>query len=150
VIWCLVADRVFTARSDAAEEGLIVTVEDGVIARVDRTEPPEGARILRLRGTTLLPGLIDSHTHVSIVPSRGNQIEQMKLPVVEQLATARVNVQSDLLSNVTTMRIMGQEMDVDFLLRDEILDGRTLGPDLICAGVQIAKKGAWSCHGGRE
>ena len=65
---------------------------------------------MRLPGTTLLPGLIDAHTHVSIVPSRGNQIEQMKLPVVEQLGTARVNVQSDLLSGVTTMRIMGQEL----------------------------------------
>ena len=137
----LLPDRVFTARSDAAEEGLIVTVEDGVIVRLDRHLPADGANILRLPGTTLLPGLIDAHTHVSIVPSRGNQIEQMKLPVVEQLATARVNVQSDLLSGVTTMRIMGQEMDVDFLLRDEILAGRTLGPDLVCAGVQIAKKG---------
>jgi imidazolonepropionase-like amidohydrolase len=137
----LLPDRVFTARSDAAEEGLVVTVADGFISRVDRGEPPEGATILRLPGTTLLPGLIDAHTHVSIVPSRGNQIEQMKLPVVEQLATARVNVQADLLSGVTTLRVMGQELDVDFLLRDEILAGRTLGPDLICAGVQIAKTG---------
>lgn len=141
MIWHLVADRVFTARSDAAEDGLVVTVEDGVIVGVDRHLPADGASVLRLSGTTLLPGLIDAHTHVSIVPSRGNQIEQMKLPAVEQLATARVSVLSDLLSGVTTMRIMGQEMDVDFLLRDEILAGRTLGPDLVCAGVQIAKRG---------
>src|SRR4029079_2240241 len=108
---------------------------------VDSTAPADGTPVLRLPGTTLLPGLVDAPTHVSIVPSRGNQIEQMKLPAVEQLATARVNVQADLLSGVTTMRIMGQEMGVDFLLRDEIVAGRTLGPDLICAGVQIAKKG---------
>jgi imidazolonepropionase-like amidohydrolase len=136
----IAADRVFTARSDDAELAVIV-VDDGVIVHVDRTAPADGTPLLRLPGATLLPGLIDAHTHVSIVPSRGNQIEQMKLPVVEQLATARVNVQADLLSGVTTMRIMGQEMDVDFLLRDEILGGHTLGPDLICAGVQVAKKG---------
>jgi imidazolonepropionase-like amidohydrolase len=136
----IAADRVFTARSDKPEPAVVV-VDTGVIVAVDSTAPADGTPVLRLPGTTLLPGLVDAHTHVSIVPSRGNQIEQMKLPAVEQLATARVNVQADLLSGVTTMRIMGQEMGVDFLLRDEIVAGRTLGPDLICAGVQIAKKG---------
>jgi len=136
----IAADRVFTARSDKPEPAVVV-VDTGVIVALDSTAPADGTPVLRLPGTTLLPGLVDAHTHVSIVPSRGNQIEQMKLPAVEQLATARVNVQADLLSGVTTMRIMGQEMGVDFLLRDEIVAGRTLGPDLICAGVQIAKKG---------
>ena len=154
----IVADRVFTGRSDEADRAVVV-VEGGVIVAVDfadsrssadsadyadelnRDRLRDGTPILRLAGATLLPGLIDAHTHVSIAPSRGNQIEQMKLPVAEQLATARVNVQADLLAGVTTLRIMGQELDVDFLLRDEIDDGRTLGPDLLCAGVQIAKRG---------
>jgi imidazolonepropionase-like amidohydrolase len=136
----IAADRVFTARSDAADR-LVVIVDDGVIAGVERTAPSDGTPLLTLRGATLLPGLIDAHTHVSIVPSRGNQIEQMKLPAAEQLAAARVNVQSDLLSGVTTLRVMGQELDVDFLLRDEIAGGRTLGPELVCAGVQLAKHG---------
>jgi imidazolonepropionase-like amidohydrolase len=136
----LAADRVFTARADEAESG-VVLIDEGLIVGVAKATPSDRTPVLRLPGATLLPGLIDAHTHVSIVPSRGNQIEQMKLPAVEQLATARVNVQADLLSGVTTMRIMGQEMDVDFLLRDEIAAGRTFGPDLICAGVQIAKKG---------
>ena len=105
--------------------------------------PPRHAacRCIELRGATLLPGLIDAHTHVSIMPSRGNQIEQMKQPAAEQLATARSNVLTDLLSGVTTLRVMGQELDVDFLLRDEIADRETMGPELVCAGVQLAKPG---------
>jgi imidazolonepropionase-like amidohydrolase len=137
----LVADRVFTAQSDEADTAVVV-IDDGVIVEVAQTPLEDGTPALRLPGTTLLPGLIDAHTHVSIVASRGNQIEQMKLPVVEQLAIARVNVLADLLAGVTTLRVMGQELDVDFLLRDEIRAGRTLGPDLVCAGVQIAKRGA--------
>jgi len=39
------------------------------------------------------------------------------------------------------MRVMGQELDVDFLLKAEIDGGRTPGPALVCAGVQIAKEG---------
>ncbi len=136
----LVADRVFTAQSDEADT-LVVVIADGVIVGVEPTLPEDGTPVLRLPGATLLPGLIDAHTHVSIVPSRGNQIEQMKLPLVQQLAAARVNVLADLLSGVTTLRVMGQELDVDFLLRDEIRTGQTLGPDLMCAGVQLAKRG---------
>jgi imidazolonepropionase-like amidohydrolase len=135
----LAADRVFTARSDAAEFGVVV-IDGGRIVGVE-SAAPRGVPLIELRGATLLPGLIDAHTHLSIMPSRGNQIEQMKQPVAEQLATARGNVFTDLLSGVTTLRVMGQEMDVDFLLRDEIARGATMGPELVCAGVQLAKPG---------
>jgi imidazolonepropionase-like amidohydrolase len=37
---------------------------------------------------------------------------------------------------------MGQELDVDFIIRDEVAASRTLGPDLLCSGVQLAKHGA--------
>jgi imidazolonepropionase-like amidohydrolase len=136
----LVADRLFTARSDSTESGVVIVDGDridGIVLAV----PEDGTPVLRLPGTTLLPGLIDAHTHVSIVPSRGNQIEQLKLSAEEQLATARANVLADLFAGVTTLRVMGQERDVDFRLRDEIALGETLGPDLVCAGVQLAKAG---------
>lgn len=135
----IVADRVFTARSDRAASGAVVIEGERIVDIAP--SPPASAEIIELPGTTVLPGFIDAHTHVSIVPSRGNQIQQLKLPVAEQLATARSNVLADLLSGVTTMRIMGQELDVDFLLRDEIARGETVGPELVCAGVQLAKPG---------
>jgi imidazolonepropionase-like amidohydrolase len=137
----LVPDRIFTGLSDAVEQGAVV-VEDGRIAAIEPVPPAGDVPVLRLPGTTLLPGLIDSHSHVSIVPSRGNQIDQMRLPADEQLATARSSVLADLMAGVTSLRVMGQERGVDFRLRDEINDGATLGPDLACAGVQVAKRGA--------
>lgn len=135
------ADRIFTGLGNAAEPG-VVLVEDDRIAAILPSAPTDGTPVRRLTGATLLPGLIDSHTHVSIVPSRGDQLGQMRLPADIQLATARCLVLSDLLSGVTTLRVMGQELDVDFLLRGEIAAGATLGPDLICAGVQVTKDGA--------
>lgn len=136
----LAADRVFTARSDSTEAAVVI-VERGRIVRVETRPPDDGTPILRLPGATLLPGLIDAHTHVSILPSRGHQIGQMKASVGEQLGVGRANVLADLLSGVTTARIMGQERDIDFLIRDEIARGETLGPELVCAGVQLAKRG---------
>lgn len=39
------------------------------------------------------------------------------------------------------MRVMGEEGGLDFLIRDEIARGALAGPDLVCAGVQIAREG---------
>ena len=138
MLTALLADRLFAGDGDAVRPGCVV-VENGVIRSVGDAAPPAGSRVIALKDATLLPGLIDAHTHVSIMPSLGNQIEQFKLPADVQLASARSNVLADLLSGVTTLRIMGQEFDVDFRLRDEIEQGRTIGPRLLCAGVQLAK-----------
>jgi imidazolonepropionase-like amidohydrolase len=135
------SDRIFTALSDETEEGVVI-VEDGQIAAILPTAPSDGTPILRLPGTTLLPGFVDAHSHLSIVPSRGDQIGQMRLPVEIQLATARSNILADLLSGVTTLRSMAQELDVDFLVHREVASGATLGPDVVCSGVQLAKAGA--------
>lgn len=143
MVLALAADRVFTADpadGDRAAPGCVVV--DGGVIRDVRREPPPGVQVVRLEGATLLPGLVDAHTHVSIVPSLGNQIDQFKLPVEVQLATARASLLLDVYSGVTTMRIMGQELGVDFQVRDEVEAGRAVGPSLLCAGVQIAKAGS--------
>jgi imidazolonepropionase-like amidohydrolase len=134
----LLPDAIFTGVSDTLERGALVIENDRIVSVA--TSAPSDALQIRLPGATLLPGLIDAHTHVSIVPSRGNQIEQMRAPIAEQMATARTNVLADLLSGVTTIRVMGQEWGVDFKLKAEIAAGDSLGPDLVCAGVQLAKR----------
>ena len=137
----LAPDGIFTGLSDALEGGIVVLRGDRIV-HVGSPRPGDLRTATRLAGTTLLPGLIDAHTHVSIIPSRGDQLAQMRLPLDVQLATARSHVLQDLLSGVTTMRVMGQEFGVDFTVRDEIEAGLTLGPDLVCAGVQLAAPGA--------
>ncbi len=137
----IACDRIFTSLANGTECGVVV-VEDDRIAQIVPSVPSDGTPVLRLPGTTLLPGLIDAHSHLSIVPSRGDQIGQMRLPLEVQLATARSNILADLLSGVTTLRSMAQELDVDFVVREEVTAGRTLGPDLVCSGVQLAKEGA--------
>ena len=136
----LIPDRIFTGLTDTAAPGAVV-IDDQRIVHVGAPRPGGVDTVLRLPGTTLMPGLIDAHTHVSVVPSRGDQLGQLRLPADLQLSTARTNVVADLLSGVTTLRVMGQEHAVDFTVRDEITSGQSLGPDLVCAGVQLAKSG---------
>jgi imidazolonepropionase-like amidohydrolase len=135
----LVPDGIFTGLSDTLQAAVVV-VEGERITSIEGGVPPQITNVIRLPGVTLLPGLIDAHTHVSILPCRGSQIDQMRVPLAEQLSIARSNVLADLLSGVTTMRVMGQEFGVDFAVKAEIAAGDTLGPDLVCAGVQLAKE----------
>jgi len=137
----LAPERLFTALGDGVEHGFVL-VGDGKIEAVVESLDGRDVPVIRLPGTTLMPGLIDAHTHVSVLPSRGDQLGQMRARADEQLAAARPLVLLDLLSGVTTLRCMGQEHGVDFDLRDEIASGATVGPDVLCAGVQVTKPGA--------
>jgi len=64
-LW-LTGGRLFDGTGGAVRGGAAVLVEDGVIRRVgDASEPcPDGARLLDLGRRTLMPGLIEAHTHI--------------------------------------------------------------------------------------
>ena len=72
--FALEADRVFTGLSDGAEKAVVIIDDDRIVA-VEAWLADDAIPVMRLPGTTLLPGLIDAHTHVSVLPSAGNQIE---------------------------------------------------------------------------
>jgi hypothetical protein len=65
LLW-LTGGRLFDGMGDAVREGAAVLVENGVIRRVgSASEPcPDGARLLDLGRRTLMPGLIEAHTHI--------------------------------------------------------------------------------------
>ena len=64
-------DRVFDGTCPEAHRGWVVLVRGERIERAgpaDEIQVPPGARVLELRGMTLLPGLIDAHTHILLHP----------------------------------------------------------------------------------
>lgn len=67
----LAPDRVFTGSEDAAHDGWVVLVRGDRIAAVGprlQVSVPAGAQTITLPGTTLLPGLIEGHTHLFLHP----------------------------------------------------------------------------------
>ena len=65
--------------------GGVVVIDDGRIAAAgpaDRIPPPPGARVIDLGGRFVMPGLVDAHSHISIVPGQGDQIGQLRRPPV--------------------------------------------------------------------
>jgi len=115
----------------------VVVVSDGRIASVSTTVPA-GAETLDLGDRFVMPGLIDCHSHASIVPGLGDQVGQLcRGPVPQALAATR-NLRQDLAAGTTTMRIMGEEHFVDVELRDAIEAGTITGPRLLIAGRGLA------------
>jgi imidazolonepropionase-like amidohydrolase len=117
----------------------LVVITDGRITSVGPAGgPTPGIEPLDLRHRFVMPGLIDCHSHASIVPSQGDQLGQLcRGPVPQALAATR-NLRRDLAAGTTTMRIMGEEHFVDVDVRDAIEAGVIPGPRLLVAGRGLA------------
>ncbi len=115
-----------------------MVVENGKIAAVGASVGSEGiGRVLDLSEYYVLPGLVDSHTHLSIVPSQGQQLVQLGLPAGRNILRSLPNIRRQLESGVTTMRIMGEEHFIDIDIKNAIEEGLLEGPRLFVSGIGI-------------
>ena len=120
---------------------------------------PSGAKIIDLGSATLLPGLIDSHTHLFldvIVPpeaeiqrhSNGEFAPGLLLAIVESpskraLLGAQL-AREDLESGITTVRNLGHSgVDGDTELRDAMNSGRVSGPRILAAAGKLITRGEY-------
>ena len=101
----------------------VIVVEDGRITAVGpaaTTPAPAGAPVLDLGDRFVMPGLVDAHSHISIVPGDGDQIGQLRQEAVPQALRATANLRRDLASGVTTLRVMTEERFLDVQVREAI------------------------------
>lgn len=117
----------------------VVLVEDGRILDVGREADlgiPDGAEVIDLGDDTILPGLVDPHTHITINPgTRGllGQLEGLAEPDALQGARAAHNLRLDLKSGITTQRVIAEVNWNDIAMRRAIDAGWIPGPRLLCA-----------------
>jgi imidazolonepropionase-like amidohydrolase len=105
-------------------------VEDGVLR--EGVAPP-GAELIDLSDYFVMPGMIDAHTHLSIIPAKGNQLGQLREPPGKQALRVAGNLKKDLDAGTTTLRIMAEEDWLDVHTRQAIAEGDLEGPRLSIA-----------------
>jgi imidazolonepropionase-like amidohydrolase len=116
----------------------VVLVEGERILDVGREADlgiPDGAEVIDLGDDTILPGLVDPHTHITINPgTRGllGQLEGLEEPDALQGARAAHNLRLDFKSGITTQRVIAEVHWNDIALRKAIDAGWIPGPRLLC------------------
>jgi len=110
------------------------------------TSAPAGLEVKDLGNATLLPGLIDGHTHLSsrvgVAP-----MARMKDPAARSAIAGVNNVRATVMAGFTTCRDVGSSERVDVALRDAINAGEIVGPRMQVATWSLSMTGG---HGDRE
>lgn len=115
------------------EDGLIVSVVDGYAER------PDGAEFIDLSDHTVLPGLIDSHVHLtSDSGGLAGQLEAVTLSPAAQAFNAQANGMKTLRAGFTTVRNLGDGDGAVFALRDAVNAGKAMGPRIVDAGSSLS------------
>src|SRR5262252_6196204 len=122
------ADRIPDGRGNVITGGSVV-VEGDKIAKVNKTST--GPVTYDLKGYTLMPGLIDAHSHLTWhfnAQGRYHTRGDEETPVQEMLATA-ANAYATLMAGFTTIQSPGSPEDRD--LRESIATGGVPGPRVL-------------------
>ncbi len=127
-----------------------VTVESGMVTRVEASSASTNSDMLDLGNHTLLPGLINMHAH-TVLPGDGSSFEAwMENPDEILLLTAFANARTALFSGVTTIRDCGGKGTLMFRLRDAIRAGIVEGPRFILSGYPLTITGGHCRYFGGE
>jgi imidazolonepropionase-like amidohydrolase len=84
-------------------------------------------------GVTLMPGLIDSHTHLSMDATMENYLDHMSDGVAELTLRAFSMMKKDLFAGITTCRCLGDKEFLDIACRQSVTDGSIPGPRVLVA-----------------
>lgn len=150
--WLLRPDRVY----DGSEmhEGWAVLVRGETIEAAGTGLSGAGATEVPLPGMTLLPGLIEGHSHVLLHPyDETPWTDQVLLEShAERVARATNHLRATLLAGVTTIRDLGSEGAgyADVGLREAVDKGVIPGPRMIVAGPAMVATGSYNPKGAPE
>lgn len=138
------AAHVFDSTGTALRDGASVVVRGDRIVSVGSGTAPAGARVIDLGDATILPGFIDSHTHLTVEFQKEyyrfvyNNL--MRFPAEQALYAAQY-AKRTLEAGFTTVRNVGADDFVDISLRNAINAGVTEGPRMLTAGHIIGSPG---------
>lgn len=138
------AGRLFDSTSDSVRQNMVIVIEGERIARVGTAgeiKIPSGAQVTDLSRYTVLPGLIDCHTHLGSRADRYEEIYAFKdSPFMSAIAGVG-NARKTLEAGFTTVRDVGSWPFLAVDLREAINEGFIPGPRVVASGPGISITG---------
>lgn len=127
--------KVETAKTLVLENGKVVRIVDGYVAE-------KGGKVVDLRDSFVLPGLIDSHVHLTHEQNPNSRLQNVTRSSADDALVGAGFARKTLMAGFTTVADLGGENQAVFALRDGIKRGDVPGPRIIAAGSAV------SIHGG--
>ncbi len=127
----------------APRRNVSVIVRGKTIAEVrDGYASVPGAQVIDLRDSAVLPGLIDSHVHLSGLDDRLQaRLGEATRDNEDEAYTALINGKKTLLAGFTTVRDLGGDPRLVLSLRDAIAAGQLVGPTIVGAARMVSVSG---------
>ncbi|HEY2475463.1 MAG TPA: amidohydrolase family protein [Candidatus Cybelea sp.] len=141
----LKAARLFNGDSMQAP-GVLVIAGDRIVS-LHEGDAGSAATILDLGDATIMPGLIDCHTHVAafVMPSYYLTLTRPKYSTADNVPEATIysvrNAQAMLLNGFTTLRDVGGGAGIDLAIRNAVNNGAIVGPRILAAGQALSITG---------
>lgn len=127
--------RVESAKTLVVQDGKVVRIADGYVA-----EP--GGKVVDLKSSFVLPGLIDSHVHLTSESNPNQRLEEVTLSSADQAMAGARFARRTLMAGFTTVADLGADDNAIFALRAATARADVPGPRILAAGSAI------SVHGG--
>ena len=133
--------RVWDGTGAPARSATLVITSNRIVALLApaSTDWPKDARVIDVAGKTVMPGLIDLHTHIDYrMP--GNSDTRAFNPADGALRGAE-RLRYYIESGITSLRDTGSDGDTPFILKGWVNEGRLTGPRIFAAGSIVSGKG---------
>jgi imidazolonepropionase-like amidohydrolase len=140
----LKAAHLFDGKGEALVSPGRLVIEGGKIVSVGEGVAPEGAEVIDLGDATLLPGLMDAHTHLTFEASddwNKDELDYFKKPIPQVAIESVEKARRTLFAGFTTVRDLGSNDLLDIGLRNAIAEGKVVGPRMLVAVNAISARG---------
>jgi imidazolonepropionase-like amidohydrolase len=135
--------RIFDGTGAAIHAGTLVISENRIskLLPPDSQDWPADAKVIDVSGKTVMPGLIDLHTHLT-QPEDGEHVNAISDSASTLIATDKLRYFIE--SGITSIRDVGSSHDIPFRLKEWVAKNRIPGPRIFAAGQFITGEGGHS------
>ncbi|NLY36963.1 MAG: amidohydrolase family protein [Tissierellia bacterium] len=143
--------RLIDGSGSVPTEKAYFVVEDKKITTLGSGKAPEfDGLVVDLEGKTVMPGMINSHVHITMEPVGDPTSLMIKESPAKTALRGTANLKKHLKAGTTFFRDLGAPAGIDFDLRDAVKEGLIEGPEFLAAGKCVTMTGGHGWFMGRE